>query len=127
MKPVRKLEDVHPSGEDSNPPEAFPGPRKLDAFGGVVEVEWEEDGAAGLHGGLVYFIEFLKRSGLWEHFVEECPLEYVSPNAPSKEEILGTILFSVLSGHHRHSWRLSVAGAPGYSPVPQRRQYSPRF
>ncbi len=54
-----------------------------------------------MHGGLVYFVEFLKVSGLWERFVEECPLEYVSPNAPSKSEILGTILFSDLSGHRR--------------------------
>lgn len=110
MKPVRQPEDVHPLGEDSNLSEAFPAPRKLDTFGGVVEVEWEEDGAAGLHGGLVYFIEFLKRSGLWERFVEECPLEYVSPNAPSKDEILGTILFSVLSGHRRYAHITGIRG-----------------
>ena len=58
-------------------------------------MEREDDGATGMHGGLVYFVEFLKVSGLWERFVEECPLEYVSPNAPSKSEILEPILVSV--------------------------------
>lgn len=103
MKAKKGVGKTHPQGERGKEPESYPARRKLDTFGGVVEVEWEEDGAAGLHGGLVYFIEFLKVSGLWDRFVEECPLEYVSPNAPTKAEILGTILFSVLSGHRRYA------------------------
>ena len=55
-----------------------------------------------MHGGLGYFVVFLKVSGIWAKFVKECPLEYSSPNAPDKSEILGTILYSVLSGHRRY-------------------------
>lgn len=103
MKPVETSREAHPEGEEQREAQSYPAPRKIETFGGVVEVEWEDDGSAGMHGGLVYFVEFLKVSGLWERFVEECPLEYVSPNAPSKSEILGTILFSVLSGHRRYA------------------------
>lgn len=69
-----------------------------------------------MHGGLAFFIEFLKVSGIWERFVEECPLKYVSPNAPSKSEILGTILLSVLSGHRRYS---HITGMRGDDVLPQ--------
>jgi hypothetical protein len=40
--------------------EEYPVARKLETFGGVVEVEWDPRGGMGMHGGLVYFIEFLK-------------------------------------------------------------------
>jgi hypothetical protein len=103
MKPPREEGLLHPGSEAEEVDEAYPARHKVDTFGGLVEVEWEDEGAVGMHGGLVYFVEFLKISGLWERFVEECPLHYVSPNAPSKSEILGTILFSVLSGHRRYA------------------------
>ena len=40
-------------------------------------------------GPAAYFIEFLKTNGLWERWVEDCPLYYTSPNAPAKQDILG--------------------------------------
>lgn len=61
-------------------------------------------------GGLTFFIEFLKVSGIWEKFVAECPLKYVSPHAPSKSEILGMILLSVLSGHRRYAHITGICG-----------------
>ena len=88
----------------------YPPPQKLDTFGGLIEVRWEEDAGVSMHGGLAFFIEFLKVSGIWEKFVEECPLKYVSPNAPSKSEILGTILLSVLSGHRRYAHITGMRG-----------------
>lgn len=69
-----------------------------------------------MHGGLAFFIEFLKVSGIWERFVEECPLEYVSPNAPAKSEILGPVLLSVLSGHRRYG---RITGMRGDDVLPQ--------
>ena len=39
------------------------------------------------------------------------PSEYTSPNAPTKAEILGTILCSVLSGHRRHAHISGIRGA----------------
>ena len=54
-------------------------------------------------GQLAYFIEFLTLTGLWSRWCEACPLHYVSANAPSKADVLGTWLLSVLSGHRRYS------------------------
>ncbi len=33
----------------------------------------------------------------------DCPLTFSSPNAPSKRDLLGTMLLSVLSGHYRYA------------------------
>ncbi|MFN9429002.1 MAG: hypothetical protein ACK6DX_02535, partial [Acidobacteriota bacterium] len=73
-------------------------------------MRWEEDAGVSMHGGLAFFIEFFKVSGICERFVEECTLKYVSPNAPSQSGILGTILLSVLSGHRRYSHITEMRG-----------------
>ena len=58
-----------------------------------------------------FFIEFLKTSGLFDRWVvDECPLEYTSPNAPKKRDVLGTILLSVLSGHWRYAHISAIRG-----------------
>ena len=54
-------------------------------------------------GQLAFFIEFLKTAGLWEGWVQDCAVTYTSPNAPTKAEVLGTILLSVLAGHRRYA------------------------
>jgi hypothetical protein len=71
--------------------------------GGRVQVRWEADSAATPMGQLAYFIEFLTLTGLWSGWQERCPLSYVSPNAPSKADVLGTWMLSILSGHRRYS------------------------
>lgn len=73
-------------------PEGFPAVHCVEAFNGPIQLRWEEDAGVSMYGPLTYFIEFLKVSGLWERFVEECPLQYTSRNAPTKNEILGSIL-----------------------------------
>jgi hypothetical protein len=42
--------------------------------------------------------------------VKVCPLQYTPRKAPTKNEILGTILFSVLSGHRRNAHITSIRG-----------------
>lgn len=71
--------------------------------GGRVQVRWEADNAATPMGQLAYFIEFLTLTGLWSGWQDRCPLSYSSPNAPSKADVLGTWLLSILSGHRRYS------------------------
>jgi hypothetical protein len=71
--------------------------------GGRIQVRWDKTAAATPYGQMVFFIEFLTTTGLWESWVEECPLEYRSPNGSSKKDILGTWLLSILSGHRRYS------------------------
>ncbi len=70
---------------------------------GRVQVRWESESAATPMGQLAYFIEFLTLTGLWSRWAESCPLAYTSPNAPTKAEVLGTWLLSMLAGHRRYA------------------------
>jgi len=54
-------------------------------------------------GQLPFFIEYLKQGGLFRRLVAGCPLSLTSPNAPSKRDILGTVMLSVLAGHRRYA------------------------
>ena len=62
-----------------------------------------------------FFIEFLKTSGLFDAWVEQCPLRYKSPNAPRKRDVLGTILLSVLAGHWRYA-HINAIRSDGVNP-----------
>jgi hypothetical protein len=75
----------------------------VQTIAGRVQVRWESKSAATPMGQLVYFIEFLTLTGLWSRWLEGCPLTYASNNAPSKSDVLGTWMLSILSGHKRYS------------------------
>jgi hypothetical protein len=68
---------------------------------GKIHVHWESSSVATPMGQLTCFIEFLGLTG--SRWQETCPLTYASPNAPSKADVLGTWMLSVLSGHKRYS------------------------
>jgi Transposase DDE domain group 1 len=93
----------HPLGETRNEELTVPGSSAVDTFGGKVFVRWDPDASVTGFGPVAYFIEFLKTNGLWERWVQDCPLHYTSPNAPPKEDILGTVMLSVLAGHKRYA------------------------
>ena len=96
---------THPQGEVERNDErgVVEQSKAVETFGGRVFVRWDPDAAVTAFGPVTYFIEFLKTNGLWQQWVKECPLSYSSPNAPPKEDILGTILLSVLAGHKRYA------------------------
>ncbi|MGC8534636.1 MAG: hypothetical protein ACP5QR_03780, partial [Rhizomicrobium sp.] len=75
----------------------------LDSFWGPVHVEWDQEAAATTLGQLPFFVDFLKKSGLFDAFVADCPLHYASPNAPKKRDVLGTVMLSMLAGHKRYA------------------------
>ena len=75
----------------------------VDTYGGRVYIDWDHDTAVTPLGQLSFFIEFLKRTELFDRWVETCPLKLSSPNAPELRDVLGTIVLSVLSGHTRYS------------------------
>ena len=75
----------------------------VDSFCGSVHVEWDHGAAMTPLGQLPFFIHFLKTSGLLDALIADCPLRYVSPNAPSKRDVLGTTMLSVLAGHKRYA------------------------
>ena len=96
----KALIKVHPEGEretgEIQPPEAA---LSLDTFAGKIQFRWAPDAEVSSLGQMVFFIEFLKISGLFENWVKDCPLRYTSPNAPQKRDVLGSILLSVRAGH----------------------------
>ena len=75
----------------------------LETYGGKVHVEWDPQGEVSLLGQLPFVIEFFKVSGLYDNFITTCPLVYSSPNAPGVRDVMGTLLLSILSGHHRYA------------------------
>ena len=93
-----------PSIEPENTPLA------TDTFGGKIHVEWDPTAAVTPIGQLPFFIQFLKVGGLFEPWVENCPLSYRSNNAPKKVNVLGSFLLSILSGHNRYAHMASLMG-----------------
>ena len=98
------LRSAHLSGEQSlvvggdRPPGV-----EVDSFCGAVQVEWDHEAAMTPLGQLPFFIHFLKTSGLFDALIADCPLRYVSPNAPNKHDALGTAMLSMLAGHKRYA------------------------
>lgn len=75
----------------------------VQTMAGRIQVRWETESSATPMGQLAYFVEFLNLTGLWARWLESCPLSYTSPNAPTKAEVLGTWMLSMLAGHRRYS------------------------
>ena len=98
----------HPEGEGS----FASSPHPLATPSGVIHAVWDQGAAATPFGPLAYFAQFLKASGLWESALASCPLRYTSPNAPRIEEVLGTLLLTVLSGGRRFLHAASVRCDP---------------
>jgi hypothetical protein len=78
-------------------------PVAVDTFSGRLHVEWNPQAAVTPLGQLPFFIDYLHVSGLFDEWVSRCPLRWTSPNAPTKIDVLGTVLLSVLSGHQRYA------------------------
>ena len=75
----------------------------VDTFGGRAHVEWDPAAAVTPLGPLPFFAEFLQVSGLFDPWVEQCPLRWISPNAPRTPDVLGTAVLGILSGHQRYA------------------------
>ena len=101
-----KMDDLpaHPLGEAIRAQNhRLPAPVAVETFGGKIHVEWDPSAAVTPIGQLPFFIQFLKVGGLFERWVEQCPLRYKSNNAPQKRDVLGSFLLSILSGHNRYA------------------------
>ena len=91
---------AHPQGEQ---PTIEVHSAIADTFAGRVHVEWDATAPVTALGQLPFFIDYLKQAGLFDAWVADCPLSLISPNAPKKRDLLGTVLLSVLSGHRRYA------------------------
>jgi hypothetical protein len=95
---------AHPEGErDLVVKTAQYPPIELDTYGGKIHVEWDPDATVTPIGQLPFFIQFLKLGQRFHPWVDDCPLFYRSNNAPTKPNVLGSLLLSVLSGHTRYA------------------------
>lgn len=78
--------------------------------GGRIQVRWDTRASATAMGQLAFFAEFLDVAGLFERWVQQCPLQYTSPNAPAVRDVLGTWLLSILDGQRRYAHVASLRG-----------------
>lgn len=85
-------------------------PQVVDTLGGRMHVRWDEGAVATPHGQLVFFAEFLAATGVFDRWVERCPLQYKSGNAPDKRDVLGTLLLALLAGHRRYAHITALRG-----------------
>ncbi len=105
------LSRLHPLGDQSPVAEqGLPPGVNVDSFTGPVRVEWDTGAAMTPLGQLPFFVDFLKTARLFDAFVADCPLQYVSPNAPKKRDVLGTTMLSMLSGHKRYAHIAALRG-----------------
>jgi hypothetical protein len=72
--------------------------------GGRIHIRWDYEASATPNAQLAFFAEFLSTAGVYESWVDSCPLTYSSGNASQKRDILGTWFLSILAGHHRYAY-----------------------
>src|SRR6266700_2528663 len=99
-----EMVQAHPEGEvQIAGNQAGESVTSLDTFAGKIHVKFAPEATVSSLGLMPFFIEFLKISGLFDKWVEDCPLHYTSGNAPEKRDVLGTLVLSVLAGHCRYA------------------------
>lgn len=103
MSEDHDLISAHPAGEQPSVEPFVAGAVPVDTYAGRIDVAWDPEAAVTPLGQLPFFIEYLKQAGLFDGWVAGCPIQYASPNAPLKRDLLGTVLLSVLSGHWRYA------------------------
>jgi len=117
MNNEKSLVAAHPLGEvEMAWNQAAETGTSLDTFAGKIHVKWSPEATVSSLGLMPFFIEFLKTSGLFDKWVEDCPLRYTSPNAPHKRDVLGTLVLSVLAGHWRYA-HISAIRGDGINPA----------
>ena len=108
--------NIHPKGESKIKGKSNNSKlTSIDSYQGKIQIEWDPEASVTPNGQMPFFIEFLKTSGLFDEWVESCPLSYKSNNASKKRDILGSIMMSVLSGHTRYS-HISTIRNDGVNP-----------
>ena len=107
----RKIKNVVVAVKDAlNEMENHSAPMNVVTPGGKIQVQWDTKSNATAMGQLAFFAEFLEVAGLFERWVNHCPLHYTSPNAPKVRDVLGTWALSILDGHRRYAHVASLRG-----------------
>jgi hypothetical protein len=75
-----------------------------------MHVRWDETAQATPHGQIVFFAEFLATAGVFDRWVQACPLHYSSPNASPARDVLGTLMLGILAGSKRYAHIAGIRG-----------------
>ena len=82
----------------------------VDTMGGRMHVHWDETAQATPHGQIAFFAEFLATAGVFDRWVDACPLRYSSPNASRPRDVLSTLMLGILAGSKRCAHIAGVRG-----------------
>ena len=82
----------------------------VDTMGGRVHVRWDETAQATPHGQIVFFPEFLATAGVFDRWVQGCPLHYSSPSTSRPRDVLGTLMLGILAGSKRYAHIAGIRG-----------------
>ena len=105
LAPVKAMKAVAAACQEASNTmvEAADEAMRVNTPGGVFSVRWDARGSATALGQLAFFAEYLEATGLFERWLQNCPLSYTSPNAPALVDVLGTWMLSILDGHCRYA------------------------
>ena len=84
-------------------PARVEGTAELDSFVAKLNVQGPRDEAVTLWSQLLLVVDFLNHAYLFEPFVEQVPLSYISSNAPQLGDLLGALVQDVLAGANRYA------------------------
>ncbi|MDO8772111.1 MAG: hypothetical protein Q7K57_26075 [Burkholderiaceae bacterium] len=73
-------------------------------------MQWDHTASASPNAQLAFFAEFLAATGVYESWVDSCPLSYASPNAPGMRDVLGMWLLAILAGRKRYAHITGLRG-----------------
>ncbi len=95
---------------DSSGPEISVSCSGLESFsietpGGRLHIRWDSEARAAPNAQLAFFAEFLSTTGVYESWIDGCPLRYATSSGGDqhKRDVLGTWFLSILAGHRRYS------------------------
>ncbi len=100
----------NPAGELKNALKSPAGDWPLDTPGGRFYAEWDEESPVTREGQLIFFFQFLHAGGRWKEFLRDCPLHYTGNRGSGADNVLGTVLLSILCGHWRYAHINAVRG-----------------
>lgn len=78
------------------------GTTYIPAFGGRLDVSWDENAMVTPWGGMSFFASFLQTSQLLDRLVADAPFVYESNNSPDIRDLIGTIVLSIICGYKRY-------------------------
>jgi len=85
--------------------------------GGRIHIRWDHEASATPNAQLAFFAEFLATAGVYESWIDSCPLRYANSSGGDqhKRDALGTWFLSILAGHHRYA-HITALRSDGVSP-----------